>query len=85
VSNDPVGQFVSRCCKLGDDLQCEKDDLYEAFVDFREQYGISENFNKDVFLRQLYERFHSVKQKQRRLSDGVRRVLVGIALNDAAA
>jgi hypothetical protein len=35
VSNDPVGQFVSRCCKLASNLFCAKDALYDAFEVFR--------------------------------------------------
>jgi len=80
VSNDPVGQFVARCCKLGSDLQCEKAHVYDAFIQFREQYGISDKFDESAFFRTLYDRFHGVKQQHKRFEAGRRRVLIGIDL-----
>jgi putative DNA primase/helicase len=82
VSNDPVGQFVQRCCKLGASFECEKGILYEAFTDFREQYGISDRFDESAFFKTLYDRFHSVTQQKRRMGGERRRVLVGIDLAD---
>jgi P4 family phage/plasmid primase-like protien len=80
VSNDPVGQFVARCCKLGSDLECEKAHVYDAFIQFRDQYGISDKFDESAFFRTLYDRFHSIKSRYRRFDVGRRYVLTGIDL-----
>jgi putative DNA primase/helicase len=80
VSNDPVGQFVARCCKLGSDLECEKAHVYNAFIQFRDQYGISDKFDESAFFRTLYDRFHSIKSRYRRFDAGRRYVLTGIDL-----
>jgi P4 family phage/plasmid primase-like protien len=83
VSNDPVGQFVSRHCTIGQGLQCEKIFVARAFDNFRVQYGISEKLDDSLFFRTLYERFPSVRSKRARCGDNSRtHVLTGIELRD---
>jgi P4 family phage/plasmid primase-like protien len=78
VSNDPVLAFVNQRCVLGADQCCEKGDVTTAFEIFREQHGISERFDVNMFFKTLYDRFTGVQQKFRQK----RRVLVGIGLTE---
>jgi putative DNA primase/helicase len=81
VSNDPVGYFVAEYCERGAGLNCGKEELYNAFVEFRDASGISDKFESNAFFRRLYDRFPDVKDGKQRRFDGVRRrVIDGIAL-----
>lgn len=83
VSNDPVGQFVKQCCELSPKYECPKEQLYDAFETFRDQFGISDRFDRRVFFRQLYDRFPSVQQIRTGTEVTAReRVLLGIQLVD---
>jgi P4 family phage/plasmid primase-like protien len=82
VSNDPVGQFVDRCCKIGPGYQCRKVTLTQAFEDFREEHGIPKGFDDSVFFRALYDRFHSIQKKRITISGLRDNALVGIDLKD---
>jgi P4 family phage/plasmid primase-like protien len=82
VSNDPVGQFVTTECRLGAELSCDKDVLYEEFRKFREGNGISERFDSSAFFRTLYDRFTAVQQRKIRSDVGRKRVIVGIDLDE---
>jgi len=42
VSNDPVGEFVRRRCRMGADLVCDKGILFDEFESFRNQYALSD-------------------------------------------
>lgn len=82
ISNDPVGQFVARCCTLGPKLSCPKAHLYSDFEAFREQFGISNKLDEGWFFRNLYERFPDVKQTKLRTNDGRVPAINGIDLKD---
>jgi phage/plasmid-associated DNA primase len=83
VTNDPVGEFVTRNCKVGGTLLCEKAHLYSSFVEFREQFGISDKLDDKWFFKNLYDRFPEVEQRRVRTGDGQTRVILGIDFNDA--
>lgn len=86
VSNDPVGQFVSRLCMLGPNLECEKMEMAIAFESFRLQNAIPEKFDNGMFFRTLYDRFQSVRSKRGRTNQGNRTyMLSGIALRGDAS
>lgn len=78
VSNDPVGQFVRRFCKLDPTLSCDKDALFGEFQTFRDGNGISVRFDEAAFFRGLYDRFPNVKQRKLRTDVGRKRVIIGI-------
>jgi putative DNA primase/helicase len=80
VTNDPVGEFVARYCNLGSNLTCEKEHLYNAFEEFRDQFGISDKLDGKWFFRTLYDRFPEVKQRKVRTCDGRTRIIEGINL-----
>ena len=80
VSNDPMGQFVVQCCKLGAKEWCRKDDLVVAFEVFRETNAIPIGFDSNVFFRTLYDRFQGVRQQQRQAGGVRERVVVGISI-----
>jgi P4 family phage/plasmid primase-like protien len=82
ISNDPVGQFVRRFCKLVPSLSCDKDALLEEFRKFRDGHGISDKFDDVAFFRTLYDRFPAVQQRKIRSEVGRRRVISGIDLNE---
>jgi P4 family phage/plasmid primase-like protien len=80
VSNDPMGQFVAQCCKLGAKEWCRKEDLVAAFEVFREANAIPMGFDSNVFFRTLYDRFQGVRQQQRQAGGVRERVVVGISI-----
>jgi P4 family phage/plasmid primase-like protien len=81
VSNDPVGQFIAQYCERGADCYCAKNDLYEAFTEFRDAHGISDKFEANAFFRRLYDRYQDIHDgKQRRVDGTRRRVITGISL-----
>jgi P4 family phage/plasmid primase-like protien len=83
VSNDPVGQFVTKVCTLGANHKCEKTFIGQAFDIFRMQHGISDKFDDALFFRELYNRFPSVQCTRPRGEGNSRiHVLVGITLQE---
>jgi P4 family phage/plasmid primase-like protien len=79
ISNDPVGAFVSTCCRLAPDAQVLKDTLAEAYKEFCERHDLPSGIG-GWFFKSLYERWtqlHEVRPWQ----EGKRpRLIAGIDL-----
>jgi phage/plasmid-associated DNA primase len=84
VSNDPIGQFVSRHCLLNTDSWCEKEVIQAIFACFRDRHSISVKLDDSVFFKQLYDRFPAIKQSQKTVSGTRTRILVGIRITPEA-
>jgi putative DNA primase/helicase len=82
VTNDPIGEFVARYCSIAPGLQCDKAHVFSEFVEFREQFGLSDKLDERSFFRTLYDRFPAVEQRKPRTGDGRTRILTGIAMRD---
>jgi phage/plasmid-associated DNA primase len=81
VSNDPIGTFVSTCCRLDAAASVAKDTLRNAFRAFLEQHDLPLKL-ESWLLRTLYERWPQLKEIRPRDDDGSRsRVILGIGLN----
>jgi P4 family phage/plasmid primase-like protien len=82
VSNDPLGTFLTRFCILSPHHEAPKDNLFNAFSAYCDQYGLPHNL-AEQFFRRLYERFPDVKETRRRDATsptGRRHAITGIAL-----
>jgi P4 family phage/plasmid primase-like protien len=82
VSNDPIGQFVQRCCRMGSDFRCEKSILFEKFENFRKEYALSDKLEANWFFRSLYDRFPGVKDSRIRVGGEMTRVITGIEVHE---
>jgi P4 family phage/plasmid primase-like protien len=81
VSNDPIGTFVSTCCRLDASASVAKDTLRNAFRAFLEQHDLPLKL-ESWLLRTLYERWPQLKEIRPRDGDGSRsRVILGVGLN----
>jgi P4 family phage/plasmid primase-like protien len=77
ISNDPVGSFVSSCCRLAPDAKAAKDTLADAFKDFSERHALPSGIGT-WFFRTLYERWTQLREVRPRDEENRRRVILGI-------
>lgn len=82
ISNDPIGEFVRRHCRLGPDFRCAKGVLFEEFEDFRKEYALSDKMEINWFLRSLYDRFPGVQASRINVGGETMRVINGIDTNE---
>ena len=80
INNDPIGQFVGGQCKLGAEVWTPKDRLYQAYQDFCDDNGFSqEKMNDTWFFRKLLDQF-AVECTRRTVNGQLSRIITGIDL-----
>ena len=76
----PIRTFVADMCLVGDQYQCDRDDLYKAWKDWCEEQGRDHPGTKVGFGRQIHAAFPTIKRSQPRESGTRLNLYSGIRL-----
>lgn len=84
LSNDPLRAFVAACCVVDADAAEEKDRIIAAHAAFRAENGFPPT-SPNIFLRELYERYPTLKATRPRTAGDRKHMVNGIRLQREGA